>query len=67
MHWVVEVKADRDMPSDEVQAKRHAARRWANHVTAADQVDVTWRYLLVSENDVVSAKGSWSALKSLGS
>ncbi|WP_298795643.1 DEAD/DEAH box helicase family protein [uncultured Pseudonocardia sp.] len=66
-HWVVEVKADKDMPSDEVQAKRHAARRWANHVTASDQVAVTWRYLLVSENDVASAKGSWSALKSLGS
>jgi type III restriction enzyme len=66
-HWVVEVKADKDMPSDEVQAKRQAARRWANHVTASDEVHVTWRYLLLSENDVTSAKGSWLALKALGS
>ena len=65
-HWIVEVKADKDLPSDEVQAKREAARRWANHVNAAEEVDVTWHYLLVSETDVSSAKGSWSALKSLG-
>jgi type III restriction enzyme len=65
-HWIVEVKSDRDLASDEVQAKREAARRWANHVNAADQVEVTWRYLLGSESDVLSAKGSWSALKSLG-
>ncbi|MGH3938809.1 MAG: DEAD/DEAH box helicase family protein [Pseudonocardiaceae bacterium] len=65
-HWVVEVKSDKDLSSGEVQAKREAARRWANHVNVAEQVDVTWRYLLVSETDVSSAKGSWSALKSLG-
>ena len=65
-HWVVEVKADRDMPSAEVQAKREAARRWANHVNAAEEVTVTWRYLLVSESDIAAAKGSWGALKGLG-
>ena len=59
-HWVVEVTADRDLDSDEVKAKREAARRWTNHVNAADEVEVTWRYLLVSETDVSSAKGSWS-------
>lgn len=44
----------------------HAAKRWANYVTADASVGVTWRYLLVSEADVETAKGSWSALKKLG-
>jgi len=65
-HWVVEVKADKDMATADVQGKRQAAKRWANHVSAADEVDVTWRYLLVSESDATAAKGSWPALKGLG-
>jgi type III restriction enzyme len=40
--------------------------RWANHVTADEKVGVQWRYLLVSETDVETARGSWGALKSLG-
>ncbi len=66
-HWVVEVKMDKEMASEDVQGKREAAKRWANHVSADDQVGVTWRYLLVSEADVTTAKGSWGALKRLGS
>jgi type III restriction enzyme len=66
-HWVIEVKADKDLVTADVQGKRQAARRWANYVTTSDKVLVTWRYLLVSEADVAAAKGSWSALKSLGS
>lgn len=31
-----------------------------------DVFDVPWRYLLASEADVETAKGSWPALKSLG-
>jgi type III restriction enzyme len=65
-HWVVEVKMDKEMTSDEVQGKRDAALRWANYVTADEKVDVTWHYLLVSEADVNTAKGSWGALKKLG-
>lgn len=65
-HWVVEVKMDKEMTSEDVKGKREAARRWANHVTADPKVDVTWRYLLVSESDVETAKGSWAALKKLG-
>ncbi len=65
-HWVVEVKMDKEMTSADVQGKREAARRWANYVTADDSVDTTWRYLLVSESDVETAKGSWTALKKLG-
>jgi type III restriction enzyme len=64
-HWVVEVKMDKEMDSESVKGKREAARRWANHVTADEKVDVRWRYLLASEADVETAKGSWSALKTL--
>lgn len=66
-HWVVEVKMDKEVGSDDVQGKRQAAMRWANYVTADDKVKATWRYLLVSETDVADAKGSWVALKGLGS
>ncbi|HEV8545438.1 MAG TPA: hypothetical protein VGQ64_04045, partial [Candidatus Limnocylindrales bacterium] len=64
-HWVVEVKMDKEMASADVKGKRDAAKRWANYVTADDQVGVVWRYLLVSETDVETAKGSWGALKTL--
>ncbi len=66
-HWVVEAKMDKEMPSTEVQGKREAARRWANHVTADEKVGVQWRYLLASETDIKTAKSSWPALKGLGS
>ncbi len=65
-HWVVEVKMDKEMSSDDVKAKRDAARRWANYVNADASVDVPWRYLMVSETDVDTARGSWAALKKLG-
>jgi type III restriction enzyme len=65
-HWVVEVKQDKEMTSADVQGKREAASRWANHVSADDKVGVRWRYLLVSESDIDTVKGSWLALKSLG-
>ena len=41
-------------------------RRAANYITADEKVGVNWRYLLVSESDVDTAKGSWDALKKLG-
>ena len=65
-HWVVEVKMDKEMESEDVKGKRDAARRWANYVTADERVEAVWRYLLVSETDVDTAKGSWGALKKLG-
>jgi type III restriction enzyme len=65
-HWVVEVKMDKEMESEDVKGKRDAAKRWANHVTADEKVGVSWRYLLVSESDVETAKGSWNALRKLG-
>jgi adenine-specific DNA-methyltransferase len=65
-HWIVEVKMDKEVKSEDVQGKREAAKRWANHVTADGKVGVIWKYLLVSETDVNTAKGSWAALKKLG-
>ena len=65
-HWVVEVKMDKEMSSEDVKGKREAARRWANYVNADEKVRATWRYLLVSESDVDTAKGSWTALARLG-
>lgn len=66
VHWVIEAKSDKELPSEEVQSKREAAKRWANHVSADESVGAQWRYLLVSENHVATAKGSWPALKGLG-
>jgi len=57
---------DKEMESEDVKGKPDAARRWANYVTADEQVEAVWRYLLVSETDVDTAKGSWGALKKLG-
>jgi len=64
-HWVVEVKMDKEVSSEDVQGKRDAAIRWANHVSADEVVGTMWRYLLVSETDISTAKGSWTALKQL--
>jgi type III restriction enzyme len=66
-HWIVEVKMDKEMQSEDVQGKREAAQRWANHVSANKSVGAKWRYLLVSEANIKTAKGSWPALKKLGS
>jgi type III restriction enzyme len=67
IHWVVEVKMNKEMPTETVGEKREAARRWASHVSADEKVNETWRYLLVSEADVETAKGYWQALRKLGS
>lgn len=64
-HWLVEIKMDKEMASADVQSKREAATRWANHVSADESVGTKWRYLLVSESDIDTAKGSWEALKRL--
>jgi type III restriction enzyme len=66
IHWVVEVKMGKEIGAADVLGKREAARRWANHVSADEQVNSRWRFLLVSESDVEMARGSWAALKRLG-
>jgi len=67
LHTIVEVKMNKEMTSEEVIAKRDAAKRWANHVNADEQVKNKWRYLLASETDVKTARGSWDALQGLAS
>jgi type III restriction enzyme len=65
--WVIETKADRDVEKIDVQSKREAAQRWANHVSADDSVRARseeWRYLLVSETDLREAKDDWGSLTS---
>lgn len=64
--WVVEAKADNQVTSEEVQAKRDAAKRWVNKVNASGIMSDTWAYLLVTETDIRSARGSWAALEKLG-
>jgi type III restriction enzyme len=61
----VEVKMEREMVSVDVKGKQDAARRWANHVSADADVAVAWRYLLASESDVETARGSWRALRTI--
>jgi len=65
-HIVVEVKMDKEINAADVQGKRVAAQRWANHVNSDSSVSDEWQYLLVSESDIRESKGSWSALKGLG-
>jgi type III restriction enzyme len=66
IHWLIEVKMDKEMETPAVQGKREAARRWANHVSSDETVAAVWRYVLLSERDVKTAKGSWDAIKGLG-
>jgi type III restriction enzyme len=64
--WLVETKADKDMTSAEVVAKRRAARKWANTANSSPAVDIIWDYLLVGEQDIEDAQGSWEFLKGFG-
>jgi len=60
--WVIETKADRDLQTENVRAKRQAAQRWANHVSADERVSDHWNYLLIGETDLRQARGDWHAL-----
>ncbi len=64
--WLIEVKADKDLDTEDVRGKREAAKRWANIVNASDAIDRTWTYLLLSESDIKTATGSWPALVKTG-
>ncbi|MGY1578501.1 DEAD/DEAH box helicase family protein [Streptomyces sp. MN13] len=62
--WLVETKSDKDMSTAEVQAKRRAAKKWANTANASPQIKgITWKYLLAGEQDVEDAAGLWGRLK----
>ncbi len=64
LHWLVEIKADRELNTLDVDAKREAAERWAARVSADPVVVAGWRYLLLGETAVLQAKGDWRALRS---
>jgi type III restriction enzyme len=63
LHWIVEVKSEKDLSSFDVQAKKEQAERWAARVTADLATRATWRYLLLGEADIASAKGDWKAMR----
>lgn len=66
--WLVETKRNSEIQSGEVQAKRQAAKTWANTVNGLlPDSSEEWRYLLLSEDDVADAKGSWGQMKGFGS
>jgi type III restriction enzyme len=65
--WVVEVKSDAELESENVKGKREAALRWANHVNHSGKDQHQWGYVLAGESDIATARGSWSALRQLGS
>lgn len=64
--WLVETKMNREMTSAEVIAKRRAALTWANTVNNSGRADGRWQYLLLSEDDVDDASGSWGHMKGFG-
>lgn len=65
-HVLVEVKADRDLLTGTVRAKRDAARRWATYANdGLPDGSPHWTYLLVGETDLKEAKEDWPALKRL--
>lgn len=66
LRWIIEAKADNQVTSDEVMAKREAAKRYVNKVNASGITSDTWKYLLVTETDIRTARGSWPALQRLG-
>lgn len=54
-NYLLEVKADKDVTSDVVQAKKKAGEDWARYVT--DNGDLgTWKYVLVPESVMKTAK-----------
>lgn len=66
VHWIVEVKQDRLMPSDEVNDKMQAAQRWANRATDSPEIGAIWKYLLVSEMVLAQSRESWQNVLALG-
>lgn len=64
-HWVIEGKADSEMTSNAVTAKRDAAAEWVRTVNGDPTVQQRWAYLLTSEA-VIAAASTWAGLKNGG-
>lgn len=60
-HWLIEVKADRDLNAKDVRDKKAAAEKLARLLTDLGNLG-TWKYLLVSQSAVEAAKGNWNVL-----
>jgi type III restriction enzyme len=63
LHWIIEVKSEKDLASSDVQAKKEQTERWAARVTADPVTRAKWRYLLLGEADITAAKGNWKAMR----
>lgn len=61
--WVIEVKADNQVESDEVVDKFEAVKQWAARINAEGSADPDeWHVMLASETAIAQARGSWSQL-----
>lgn len=64
--WLIETKMNKEIKAEDVQAKAKAARTWANTVNNSGKVSSTWRYILLTEDDVNDAGLSWEQMKGFG-
>lgn len=64
--WLVETKMNKELTSADVIAKKKAAITWANTINHSGKVTGRWKYLLLSEDDVNDAAGSWAQMKDFG-
>lgn len=62
VHWIIEGKADDEMASEIVLAKRDATRTWLASVNSSLVVPDRWAYILASETVIKNVSGSWDAL-----
>lgn len=62
---IVEVKGDYTITSDPVLQKRETAKRWVNKVGTSGIATDTWRYLLVTESDILATRVSLGARERL--
>ena len=60
--WLVEAKADSEMNSPVVTAKRDAAKDWVNIVKSAPNIRTRWGYIIASETAIRNAS-TWDDLK----
>ncbi|MET3718345.1 DEAD/DEAH box helicase family protein [Arthrobacter sp. UYEF21] len=61
VYWLVEGKADTEMHSPDVIAKRDAAMDWVAAVNDSGAFGV-WRYMICSESSIRNSAGGWTAL-----
>ncbi|WP_046471396.1 DEAD/DEAH box helicase family protein [Allosalinactinospora lopnorensis] len=65
-NWLVETKMNKEINAADVIAKKKAAKTWTNTINNSGRADGRWQYLLLSEDDVNDAAGSWAQMKDFG-